>query len=160
MKIAKDAVVSFTFNIRETGNDKVLAESEDGVSVYLHGHNNIFSAIETALEGKEKGDVLTATLSPEEAYGEIKAGEPKRVPRKHITTKGKLSVGQVVGVNTTEGVQEATIVKVGLKTVDLDINHPLAGKSLDFEITVTDVRAASGEEIAHGHVHGEGGHHH
>jgi len=49
---------------------------------------------------------------------------------------------------------------VGLKTVDLDINHPLAGKSLDFEITVTDVRAASGEEIAHGHVHGDGGHHH
>lgn len=161
MKIANNAVVSFTFNIRETGKDEIVAESEDGPSVYLHGHNNIFSAIETALEGKAKGDVLTTTLSPEEAYGEIETGKPpQRVPRKHITTKGKLTVGQVVGVNTAEGVQEATIVKVGLKNVDLDLNHPLAGKSLDFELTVTDVREASAEELAHGHVHGDGGHHH
>lgn len=160
MKIAKDKVVKFNFKITETGTTEVLGESEDNPSMYLHGHNNIFAKVEESLLGKEAGDNVDVTLAPSEAYGELEEAEPVRVPRKHIATKGKLTKGQVVAVNTADGMQEATVLKVGLKSVDLDSNHPFAGKSLDFNLSVVEVRDATSEEISHGHGHGEGGHHH
>jgi len=74
--------------------------------------------------------------------------------------RGKLRPGQAVKINTAEGARDARILKVGKFNVDIDLNHPLAGLSLTFDIRVVDVREASEEEIAHGHVHGAGGHHH
>lgn len=79
---------------------------------------------------------------------------------KHLLTKGRLKPGQSVKVNTEQGPRDATVVKVGLKNVDLDTNHPLAGKHLQFDIEVTEVRAAAQEELDHGHAHGVGGHQH
>lgn len=160
MKIANDKVVQFNFSISETGKDGFLQKNDDHPAMYLHGHNNIFSKVEEVLLGKEAGAKVDVTLLPNEAYGEIDERDPVRVPRKHIATKGKLTKGQVVVVNTTDGMQESTVVKVGLKSVDIDPNHPLAGMSLDFKLEVVDVRDATQEEISHGHGHGEGGHHH
>jgi FKBP-type peptidyl-prolyl cis-trans isomerase SlyD len=82
---------------------------------------------------------------------------PQRVPKKHLVTKGKIAPGMLVQVNTKNGPQEAIVVKVGLKNIDVDTNHPLAGKTLTFDIEVVDIRDATTEEISHGHAHQPGG---
>ena len=83
----------------------------------------------------------------------------QRVPLKHLTSRGKLEPGQVVAVNTNQGQRAARVVKVGHFNVDLDLNHPLAGKTLVFDVEIIDVRAATAEELQHGHAHGPGGAH-
>ncbi|BFM06673.1 FKBP-type peptidyl-prolyl cis-trans isomerase [Halioxenophilus aromaticivorans] len=159
MLIDKDSVVQFHYSVKE--NDQTLEDTySDEPMLYLHGHNNLMPALEEALVGKAAGDDVVVTLPPEKAYGERVEKEPRRVPKKHLLTKGKISPGQIVQVNTEHGATEAVVIKVGLKNVDLDTNHPFAGKTLTFEVKILDVRAASQEEITHGHAHGIGGHHH
>ncbi len=159
MVIDKNSVVQFHYCAKE--NDQVLESTlNDDPMLYLHGHNNLMPALEEALTNKAVGDDIVVTLSPEQAYGERVEREPRRVPKKHLLTKGKITPGQIVQINTEHGPNEAVVVKVGLKNVDIDTNHPFAGKTVTFEVKILDVRAASDEEIAHGHAHGIGGHHH
>lgn len=159
MVIEKDSVVQFHYIVKE--NDQVLESTlNDEPALYLHGHDNLMPALEEALTNKAAGDDVLVTLPPEKAYGERVEREPRRVPKKHLLTKGKITPGQIVQVNTEHGPSEAVVIKVGLKNVDVDTNHPYAGKTLTFEVKILDVRAASPEEIAHGHAHGIGGHHH
>lgn len=112
------------------------------------------------MAGREAGEELSVTLSPEQAYGHREEGRQQRVPIKHLVTKGRLRPGMAVKVNTGDGPVDARILKVGKFNVDLDLNHPLAGLSLTFDIRISEVREATAEEIAHRHVHGTGGHHH
>ena len=100
------------------------------------------------------------TVAPEHAYGPRDPSAVQRVPLKHVSGKGRPVAGQMVTVNTREGARHALVVKVGHYNVDLDLNHPLAGKTLLFDIEVVGVRAATEEELAHGHAHGPGGHDH
>jgi FKBP-type peptidyl-prolyl cis-trans isomerase SlyD len=137
-------------NSRETGEPMA----------YLHGYNNIIKGLENALTGKAVGDEVDVTVSPEDAYGEYDNTLFQRISRKYLKHAGKLSPGKVVTVSTDEGPRMLTILKVGLKTVDVDANHPLAGKSLRFVVEITDIRDASDEEKAHKHAHGVGGHQH
>jgi FKBP-type peptidyl-prolyl cis-trans isomerase SlyD len=99
-------------------------------------------------------------VPPEQGYGQRNENAIQRVPLKHLATRGPIVVGQMVVVNTSHGGRQARVVKVGHFNVDLDLNHPLAGKTLTFEIEIVDVRAATAEEIEHGHAHGPGGHGH
>ena len=160
MKAEPNYVVQFNYTLSVIDDD--FTESNDpGVPVAcLIGSKNVLPAIENALLGRQAGDEFSISLKPEEAYGSRREIAIKRVPIKHLLTKGKLRAGMVVKVNTAEGHMDATIVKVGKFNVDLDTNHPLAGKALTFQISIVDVRAATQEEIAHGHAHGVGGHHH
>jgi len=158
MAITKDSVVSFHYVVSEAGQQ--LETSRDGDPVlYLHGHQNMLDGVEELLDGKAKGDTVEAQLPPEKTYGEFIEGQKLRVPVKHIVggKKRKLKVGDTVAVNTAQGVAEMTVLKVGLKNVDVDANHPFSGKTLDFALEVVDVRDATAEEIAHGHAHGKGG---
>ena len=160
MNIAQDTVVSFHYRLSEEGGD-VFENSHDSDPVlYLHGHKGMLAGLEEAMTGKVAGDTFSVTLPPEKAYGPRREGAQQRVPKKHILTKGKLVPGMIVDVNTKEGAQQAKVIKVGLKNVDIDSNHPLAGKTLTFEVEVIEVRAATTEELAHGHAHGVGGHNH
>ncbi len=160
MTITKDKVVSFHYRLKEEGGD-IFEDSHDGNPVlYLHGHGGMLEGLAKAMEGKAAGDSFEVTLAPEQAYGQRKEGATQRVPKKHLLTKGKLQPGQIVQVNTENGAQEALVIKVGLKNVDIDSNHPLAGKTLVFAVEIVEVRDASSEEIAHGHAHGVGGHQH
>lgn len=84
----------------------------------------------------------------------------QRVPVKHLAFKGKLQAGNVVQLNTAEGMRAVTVIKAGRHNADIDANHPLAGQNLEFDIEILDLRPATTEEISHGHVHGAGGHHH
>ena len=160
MQIASGTVASFHYTLR--GEDGVEIEnSREGDPVaYLHGQGNILPALEERLAGHAAGDVLAVTLAPEQAYGVRREGSIQRVPLKHVQASGRLRPGMVVAVHTEHGARQVTVLKVGKFNVDVDTNHPLAGRTLSFDIEVLEVRAASAEEIAHGHAHGAGGHHH
>ncbi len=160
MQIEKNRVVSFHYTLTDTG--KTLSEtSRNGDPVaYLHGHGNIVPGLEKEMAGRTAGDRFTATVAPDEAYGARDEEAVQRVPIKHLENPGKLTAGKVVAVNTTRGQRTATIIKVGRFNVDLDLNHPLAGRTLVFEIEIVEVRDATEEEMSHHHAHGPGGHHH
>ena len=164
MQISADKVVSFHYRLSETGGELIESSYDADPTLYLHGHNNLLAALESALEGKAAGDKLTVSISPEQGYGERQEGAVQRIPIKHLLDhdklKNKLKPGMKVAVNTQQGPWEAVVLKVGKFNVDIDSNHPLAGKHLDFALEVMEVRDASAEELAHGHAHGVGGHHH
>jgi len=159
MIIEKDKVVSFHFKVIEYG--ELLESSGDGdPMLYMHGRNGLISGLESELAGKKSGESFSVTLEPKDAYGIPLESSKQRISKKHLATKGKLQVGMVIDINTTDGLRQATIVKVGKFNVDVDTNHPFAGKTLTFEVDIVDVRDASSEELTHGHAHGVGGHQH
>lgn len=163
MQIDKDSVVTFHYRLSHDGKELETSETGEPMA-YLHGHGNIMEGLEKAIEGKQSGDKLEVTLAAKDAYGERQEGAIQRVPLKHLVgdkkQNAKLKPGMITAINTEEGPRQVVVVKAGKFNVDVDVNHPLAGKELVFNIEITDVRAASEEELAHGHAHGVGGHHH
>ena len=160
MTIGDDSVVSFHYKLRDDTGTFNESSEEGSPVVYMHGHNNIVPGLEKELAGKKSGDKLTATVTPEEGYGQRNESAVQRVPVKHLATRGPFSVGQTVVVNTREGGRQARVIKVGHFNVDLDLNHPLAGRTLTFDVEIVEVRAATEQELAHGHAHGPHGHDH
>lgn len=164
MSIAADKVVMFHYRLSEPGQEVVEDSRDDQPVVYLHGHGGIPAGLEEALVGKQAGDKFTVILLPEQGYGPRRDDAVQRVSIKRVVNPGNKKMvyrpGMVVRVHTDHGPREVTVVKAGLKSIDVDTNHPLAGRTLNFEIEVMDVRDATAEEVAHGHVHGAGGHHH
>ena len=160
MKIEKDRVVRFHYAVAEAGQEAVENSKDGGQPLaILFGHGNIIPGLEKAMEGKEAGDSFKATVPANEAYGERRDGLTQRIPKKHFGAQ-KLEPGMQVVLQTNFGPRAVTIQKVGMSVVDVDLNHPMAGKDLDFDIEIVEVREASAEELEHGHVHGDGGHHH
>ena len=160
MEIKKDTVAQFHYTLADD-QGKTLESSRDGEPMaYLHGHSNIIKGLETALEGKQPGDSFSVTVAPADAYGERRDGMEQRVPVKHMLGAKRWKKGMAGWINTDQGQRQFTVVKVGKFMADVDFNHPLAGKTLTFDVEVVDVREASEEEIAHRHAHGVGGHHH
>lgn len=161
MSIANNKVVSIHYRLTEENGELLEQSPEHTPLIYLHGHAGVLPSLQDALTGKVVGDKVSITLSPEQGYGQKSQGGIQRVSINHILREGKakpkLQPGMLVYLNTKDGPYPATVIKVGLKTVDVDLNHPYAGKSLHFDIEVVAVRDATPEEIDHGHVHGEGG---
>ena len=156
MLITQNSAVEFHYTLSEAGTQIESSLTSKPLG-YLHGHGDVFPALEAEFLGKTVGDKLDVTLTPEQSYGEIREDSIQRIPKKHIQFEGKLQVGSVVVVNSNQGSQEVTVVKVGKFNVDCDLNHPFAGKTLTFAIEVISVREGSAEEIEHGHLHTEGG---
>lgn len=159
MQIGKDTVVSLDYELSDVGG-KVIEKTKEPVT-YLHGgYDGIFPLVETALQGKGVGDKCKVTLAPDDAFGEYEADMVRTEPKKLFPDN--LSVGmQFEGA--AEGSDDYTLYTVKeIKgdNVVVDGNHPLAGQTLVFSGTVTEVRAATREELSHGHVHGAHGHHH
>mgnify|MGYP001282542916 CR=1 FL=1 len=159
MKIEKDRAVRFHYTVGEVGQPATESSNGGEPLAILIGHGNIIPGLEQAMEGREAGETFSVDVPAAEAYGERREGLTQRVPKKHFGNQ-KLEPGMQVVLQTNFGPRAVTIEKVGLTAVDVDINHPMAGKDLHFDIEIVDVREASPEEIAHGHVHGDGGHHH
>jgi FKBP-type peptidyl-prolyl cis-trans isomerase SlyD len=159
MKIEKDRVVRFHYSVAEVGQEALeSSEGRDPLTI-LVGHGNIIPGLEQAMDGREAGDKFEVDVTAADAYGERREGLTQRVPKKHFGAQ-KLAPGMQVVLNTNFGPRAVTIEKVGMSVVDVDLNHPMAGKDLHFAIEIVDVREASPEEVEHGHVHGEGGHQH
>lgn len=159
MHIEKNRVVSFNYMLRE-GETELERSDENEPMMFLFGHGGVLSGLEEAMEGKQAGDRFTVTLLPEQAYGYRRADALQRIPIKKLATRKKLRPGDIVAVNTNQGPREVTVVKAGKFVVDVDTNHPLAGRTLTFEIDITEVRSATADEISHGHAHGPGAHQH
>ena len=160
MNIAKDSVVQFNYNLKDDQGNDIETTTGGEPMAYLHGHGNIIPGLEQALEGKAVGDKFSVTVGPAQAYGERKENAQQRIPLKHLKGARKWKPGMMAVVETEQGYRQVTVVKVGKFNADVDTNHPLAGKTLVFDIDVVDVREATAEEKAHGHAHGVGGHHH
>ncbi len=157
MPIEDRKVVSFHYTLKnEAGEDMESSRDRDPM-VYLHGYRNIVPGLETAMKGREVGDTVEVTVPPSEAYGERNPNNIQRISAKHFPDIKRLSPGQMVSLQTKQGPIQAVVVKVGRFNVDVDANHPLAGKTLTFDVEITDIRDATKEEIDHGHVHGPGG---
>jgi FKBP-type peptidyl-prolyl cis-trans isomerase SlyD len=158
MKIEKDTVVTLRYKVAEA-NGKLIEESREPM-VYLHGgYDNTLPKIEAALDGREAGYEVMLQLKPEDAFGTRDESLLRTIPKKEFPPGVKVG-GQLEGRTDAGEPHVFHVMKIKGDTVHLDGNHPLAGKELRFSIKVMGVRAATGEEIEHRHVHGEHGHHH
>ena len=158
MKIEKDTAVTIRYRISDS-TGKLLEDGQEPTA-YLHGgYGNTFPKVEEALEGRETGYQTTLDLQPADAFGERDESLVRTIPKTQFPPGVKVG-GQLEGRGDDGHTHVFTVVKIKGPEVHLDGNHPLAGKALRLSLTVLDVRAASAEEIAHGHVHGAHGHHH
>lgn len=160
MQVANNTVVSFHYKLEEVGGDYKEDSTGGDPMLYLHGYRGVLPGLEAAMKGKVAGDRFTVQIAPLDAYGLRNDNRIQRVPIKHLVDRKKPKVGEVVVVNTQTGEVNATVIKVGRHNVDIDANHPLAGKELKFDVEVVDVREATMEEVSHRHAHGPGGHQH
>ncbi|MEK7321537.1 MAG: peptidylprolyl isomerase [Pseudomonadota bacterium] len=160
MRIANHKVVSIDYTLTD-GQGTVIDSSNDHEPlVYIHGTGNIIPGLETALEGKQAGEQINAVIPPEQAYGMRDEARVQHLSRDVFDTDEEITVGMRFHAMSENGPQVVTVVSVEGNEVTIDANHPLAGMTLHFDVTVTDVRDASEEELSHGHVHGPGGHDH
>ena len=160
MQATKDNVVSIEYRLH-LGDGKIIDESDAGDPlVYLHGYEEIVPGLERAIEGKKAGESLKVQVSPEDGYGEYDPDGVEEVPREEFPPDMELEAGGIVTAVDDDGDEVEFLVKeLRPKTVVVDFNHPLAGKTPHFEVTVREVRQATAEELEHGHAHTPGHEH-
>lgn len=160
MQIAKNAAVQIHYTLKNDAGE-VLDSSEGAEPLaYLQGHGNLIPGLEKALEGKRAGDEVAVSIPPEEGYGVRDASLIQDVPRSAFEGIPDVEVGMQFHADSNHGPRTVTVTKVAAETITVDGNHPLADQTLHFAVQIVAVRAASKEELSHGHVHGPGGHHH
>lgn len=153
-------VVRFHYSVAEVGQPPVENSRESGEPLaVLLGYGGIIPGLEKALIGKSPGERFDVVVPAAEAYGMRDDQLMQRVPKKYITDRNP-QPGQRIVLKTKDGPRAVTIVKIGQTVIDVDLNHPMAGKDLSFHIEIVDSRDATDEERSHGHAHGQGGHHH
>lgn len=160
MSITQDQVVSIHYVLKDDDGTVIDRSGAGEPLAYLHGHGNLIPGLERELTGKNTGDRLQVRISPADAYGEYDEALVQQVPRRELKGIANIKVGMRLQAQTSEGARAVTVTGVSGDMVTLDGNHPLAGKSLNFEVEIAGMRAATEEELSHGHVHGAGGHHH
>ena len=162
MNIKTNSVVSINYTLKDKEGAVIDTSEGRDPMVYLHGDGGLIPGLESELEGKTIGDKLNVVVAPEHAYGNKKDELLQIVPKSGFQGEGEeqLALGLQVQLNTENGPVIASVAKIDGEEVTLDLNHPLAGITLHFDVEVTAVREANADEISHGHVHGEGGHHH
>jgi len=161
MQIERNSVVTISYEIADV-DGKVLDRSEPSLT-YLHGgYDGIFPLVEEALHGKAVGEACSVRLEPDDAFGEYDADLVRVEPRKLFpaTVKTGMQFEGAPEGSDNDGYIVYTVTDVTDDKVVVDGNHPLAGKALQFECKVLEVRPATAEELQHGHVHGPDGHHH
>jgi FKBP-type peptidyl-prolyl cis-trans isomerase SlyD len=156
MQINKHKVASIHYTL--TNNEGEVLDTSKGREPlhYIHGVGNLIPGMEEGLEGRVKGDKFDIKVSPEKGYGKKEVELIQKVPRSAF---GAQPVEVGMQFQTDQG-QTVTVTHVGLSEVTVDGNHPLADVNLNFDVEIVEVRDATQDEIAHGHVHGPGGHHH
>ena len=161
MTISQHKVVTIHYKVVDVDSGETIDSSEGGAPMtYLHGAQNIIPGLEKALEGKTVGDEFDVTVEAADAYGDYSDERIQQVPIEAFEGVEKVEPGMAFTANTEQGPVNLIVTEVSESTVTVDANHPLAGKSLAFSVAIESIREASEEEIAHGHVHGEGGHQH
>ena len=155
--IEKDAVASVHYTGTFPDNGEIFDSSREGDPLaFLVGHSNMIPGFENEMMGAKVGDSRSFTLEPADAYGEQTDEKIVEMPREQFPEDVPLELGMML----MSDIGPFRIIAVTDASVRCDFNHPMAGKSLSFEVEVMEIRAATGEEIAHGHAHGPGGAHH
>ena len=160
MNVEKNRVVTLNYTLHDDQGATLGASSGRRPLSYLHGKGNIIPGLEQALAGKAAGDKLDVTVAPEHGYGPRDQRLVQIVPRTKFGEVAGLVPGMQVRVSGPQGPRIVTVVRVDRDFVTIDGNHPLAGRTLHFSVEIAEVRKASHEEVAHGHVHGPDGHNH
>ncbi len=160
MQVANDKVVSIHYTL--TNKDGNVLDTSDGREplAYIQGKQNIIPGLENALAGKEVGDKINVTIPPAEAYGERSLELIQEIPRAAFGEIQDLETGMQFQMQSPNGPVIITITNIQDDKVIVDGNHPLAGEELTFDVEIVEVREATEEELAHGHVHGPEGHQH
>lgn len=160
MNIETNSVVQMHYKL--TNTDGMLLDTSEGREplTYMHGKGMLIPGLELQLNGKTTGDKFVAEVKADEAYGQKSEEMIHVVPKANFQGDGELKAGLQIQIDTNQGPQIAVITKVEGDDVTIDMNHPLAGMDLSFDVEIVNVREATQEEIEHGHVHGPGGHQH
>lgn len=159
MKVAENCIVSLDYSLH-LGDGVIIDSSEGQPLSYLHGQGQIVPGLEKALLGLESGETKQVVVSAADGYGDR---DPSRLQQVSMASFGGKIVkagDEFVAVDDHQNEMPVRVEKVAGDDVTVDFNHPLAGKELHFSVTIKEVRAATEEEKAHGHAHGEDGHHH
>ena len=155
-----DRVVRFHYTLLDEQGRALESSHKGEPPAVLQGRGNVIAGLDEALRGRAAGERFRVAVPPAKGYGERLEGRTQRVPKKHVAGAKRLAAGDEVVIATREGRRSVTVLKVGHSVVDVDLNHPLAGRTLTFDIEIVEVRAAEPEELAHGHAHSPGGHGH
>ncbi len=159
--IADDMVVSIHYTLTLDDGNAVDSSRGREPLLYLHGAQNIVPGLEKELAGKKAGESFDVAVSPEEGYGPRMEGMEQKVPKDVMPQDLEIQVGMPLSAHGPDGqTMTVWVTAVEDEHVLIDPNHPLAGKTLNFAIEVMEMRAASAEELEHGHPHGPGGHQH
>jgi FKBP-type peptidyl-prolyl cis-trans isomerase SlyD len=159
VEITKDKVVSIDYTLTGDGGEVIDSSKGRDPLNYLHGAGNIIPGLENALNGKNIGDQINISIPPEQGYG-LRDPKLSQVVARSAFQGADPQPGMQFQGQTQHGPRLITVTDVQGDDITIDANHPLAGKTLNFDVTIKDVRDATAEEIQHGHVHGAGGHHH
>lgn len=161
MKIGPNTVVTLNYQLRLNDDNEVIDSSGDGSFTIMIGHGNIIPGLESQLLGLEGGASKDVTVQPKDGYGVRDKSKVIGMPRSQLPDDFVVEVGVPLELEDQKG-HSFMVWVAGAEGDDvvLDGNHPLAGETLHFSVSIVTVRAASKEELAHGHVHGAGGHHH
>ena len=160
MEISSHKVVIIDYTVTDEQGEVIDTSKDEEPLAYIHGTSNLIPGLEKALEGKSAGDSLNVDVPPEEAYGLRDETSLQVVSREQFEGVDDLQVGMQFEAQDGDDVQLVTIAAIDGDDVTLDANHPLAGITLHFEVSIVDVRDATQEELDHGHAHGPEGHQH
>lgn len=160
MQIAANTVVTIDYTLTNDNGD-ILDRSQDGQFCYLHGASNIIPGLEKALDGKTANDEVSVTVPPTEGYGERDDAMLQTISRNMFGSDQTIETGMQFHAQSPQGdTMVITVTDIDGDDITVDGNHPLAGVNLNFDVKIVDIRAASEEEIEHGHAHGAGDDHH
>ncbi len=159
MQVADNMAVSIHYTLTNDDGEVLDSSIGDEALVYLHGGGNIISGLEKALHGKAASDKFNVRIAAEDAYGELVDEMVQVISRDMFEGIDNIEVGMQFHADVSSGPGVVTVVNIEGDNITIDGNHPLAGLALTFDVEVVDVRAATQEEMAHGHIHGAGCHH-
>jgi FKBP-type peptidyl-prolyl cis-trans isomerase SlyD len=165
LPVAPNHVVSISYTLSLADGEVADFAEADAPLVFIHGIGQTLDAFDARLEGLNVGDGFSFKLPAEEGYGmhtdEWIVELPKSVFGGDDVPADLLQLGAMLPMQDQDGnPMDGEVIEFGAATVKMDFNHPLAGEALHFTGTILAVREATAEELDHGHVHGEGGHHH
>jgi FKBP-type peptidyl-prolyl cis-trans isomerase SlyD len=161
MKSAADTVVTFHYALTDADGHPIESSHGREPLTVLLGRGGLVPGVEQALMGHEPGEKFEVVVPPEQGYGARREGWIERLPKKFFRDPDRLRPGMQTMIQQRSGESRVvTVQKIGSSVIDVDLNHPMAGRTLHFALELTDVREASPEELEHGHAHGAGGHHH
>lgn len=157
MQITKNKVATFDFQVTDDGGLVLDSSEQHGPFAYVHGIGYLIPGLEEALEGREAGEAFSISIPPVKAYGERDDALVQTLAKEQFAGIRDLHVGMRLEAHYDDGPRAMTVTRIDDESVTIDGNHPLAGMTLNFDVTVVEVREATSEELAYGHPFFEGG---